>query len=171
MSRPGAPQAVPSTVEAAAFRKACGRFATGVAIATVISPDDRPLGLTVNSFTSVSCCPPLVLICVDYRSSLLSAFRSSAWYGLNFLSEDQRPISDRFAARQPDRFEGLEWRRGRHTGVPLLGGCIGHMECAVSQTVEAGDHAVLIAEVVAADWQDGRPLVYYASSYRNLATD
>ena len=170
MSRTGAPQAVPSTVEAAAFRKACARFATGIAVATVCGADGQPLGLTVNSFTSVSCCPPLVLICVDYRSSLLPAFRSSPWYGLNFLSENQKTISDRFAARQPDRFEGLDWRPGQ-TGVPLLNGCLGHMECSVNQAVEAGDHAVLIAEVLSADWQEGLPLIYYGSSYRTLAND
>ncbi|HYO81391.1 MAG TPA: flavin reductase family protein [Bryobacteraceae bacterium] len=169
MSSPRTMQAVPS-VDPLLFRKACGRFATGVAIATVRGPDSTPYGLTINSFTSVSCCPPLVLICVDYRSSLLPIFRSSSWYGLNFLEESQRPLADRFSQRQPDRFEALDWAPGQ-TGVPLLAGCLGSMECAVSQTVEAGDHAILLGEVVAAEWREGRPLLYYGSSYKFLASD
>jgi flavin reductase (DIM6/NTAB) family NADH-FMN oxidoreductase RutF len=150
------------------FRRTCGRFATGVAVATVAGTDGTPFGLTVNSFTSVSCCPPLVLVCVDYRSSLLPHFRGSAYYGINILSENQRQLSVRFSQRQPDRFDGIEWMQGV-CGVPLIRGCLACMECSVSQTIEAGDHAVLIAEVVRAEIRDGKPLLYYKSGYSSLA--
>jgi flavin reductase (DIM6/NTAB) family NADH-FMN oxidoreductase RutF len=160
-------QAAPA-VDRDLFRKACGRFATGIAIATVSAPDGMPYGLTVNSFTSVSCCPPLVLICVDYRCSLLPQFRSSNWYGINILSQTQQELSVRFSQRQPDRFEGLDWYRSP-AGVPLLGSALAALECCVTQTIEAGDHAILIAEVTSAEWRDGDPLLYYASAYRSLS--
>jgi flavin reductase (DIM6/NTAB) family NADH-FMN oxidoreductase RutF len=155
-------------VEPDLFRKSCARFATGITVASVTGTDGQPYGLTVNSFTSVSCCPPLVLICVDYRCSILPHFRASSHYGINVLSEDQQSFSVRFAARQPALFDGLEWRLG-HSGVPLLGGCLSIMECSVSQVVEAGDHAILIGEVEHTEFQDGKPLLYYASSYRQIA--
>jgi 3-hydroxy-9,10-secoandrosta-1,3,5(10)-triene-9,17-dione monooxygenase reductase component len=154
-------------VDKDSFRKICSRFATGIAIATVAGENGAPLGLTINSFTSVSCCPPLVLICIDYRCALLPAFRAHSYYGINFLADSQRDLSVRFAQREINRFEGVLWRHGE-TGVPLIDGCLGQLECCVSQAVEAGDHAILIAEVVAAECRDGEPLVYYGSSYRSL---
>lgn len=150
------------------FRRTCSRFATGIAVATVIGTDGLPYGLTINSFTSVSCSPALVLICVDYRSSILPHFRSSAYYGINVLSEAQRNLSVRFSQRkQPDRFDDIDWVPG-DSGVPLIKGCLAHMECSVNQTVEAGDHSVLIGEVTRAEFRDGKPLLYYASGYCQL---
>lgn len=149
------------------FRRSCARFATGIAIATVAGENGTPFGLTVNSFTSVSCCPPLVLICIDYRCAILPAFRASSYYGINFLAENQQDLSVRFAQRETDRFEDISWGWGE-TGVPLIDGCLARLECCVSQTLEAGDHAIFIAEVIRADWREGEPLVYYGSSYRQL---
>lgn len=136
-------------------------------MATVCDADGNPHGLTVNSFTSVSCEPPMVLICVDYRCTALAHFRSSAYYGINILSETQRDLSVRFSQRLEDRFEGLDWRKGPR-GTPILPGCIATMECSVNQVVEAGDHAVIIAEVSSAECREGKPLVYYASDYVRL---
>lgn len=149
------------------FRKTCARFATGIAVATVSGRDGLPYGLTINSFTSVSCSPPLVLICIDYRCNLLQHFRSSSWYGINILSESQQDLSVQFSANQAERFRDVQWYTGE-TGVPLLRNCSATMECGVSQVVEAGDHAILIAEVAAAGWQESEPLLYFASSYRKL---
>jgi flavin reductase (DIM6/NTAB) family NADH-FMN oxidoreductase RutF len=152
------------------FRKSCGRYATGIAVATVAGPDGSPHGLTVNSFTSVSCSPPLVLICVDYRCNILPLFRSSSWYGINVLTDRQRDLSVRFSRRDLDRFDGIPWRSSEN-GVPLIDSCLASLECCVSQTIEAGDHAILIGEVTAAEWGDGEPLVYFGSSYRLLAPE
>jgi flavin reductase (DIM6/NTAB) family NADH-FMN oxidoreductase RutF len=155
-------------VEPDLFRKSCSRFATGIAVATVTGTDERPYGLTVNSFTSVSCCPPLVLICVDYRCNILPHFRASSHYGVNVLCDTQRDLSIRFSQRQPDRFDGLSWYLGQ-TGVPVLRGCLAVMECSVNQVVEAGDHAIFIGEVGHTEFYEGNPLLYYASSYRHMA--
>lgn len=156
-----------SGIEKDLFRRTCARFATGVAIATVAGQDGTPHGLTINSFTSVSCSPPLVLICIDYRCTLLPHFRSSSWYGVNVLADAQHKISVQFSERQGDRFDGIRWERG-HTGVPVIHGCLAAFECCVSQVVEAGDHAILIGEVASASSFDGEPLVYFGSTYRQL---
>jgi flavin reductase (DIM6/NTAB) family NADH-FMN oxidoreductase RutF len=147
------------------LRRVCARFATGVAVATVIGQDNRPYGLTINSFTSVSAVPPLILICIDYRASALVSFRSSSWFGVNILSAEQQPLSDRFASYMGDRFATVEWTPGPATGAPLLADAIGTLECCVSQVVEAGDHAVFFAEVVSAACAAGDPLLYYGSAY------
>lgn len=162
------PERALSAIGPQELRRVCARFATGVAIATAPGHDGEPCGLTVNSFTSVSAVPPLVLICIDYRASVLSHFRASSWFGVNILSAEQQALSDRFATCTEDRFEGIEWSRGQVTGVPLIDGSIGTMECCVSQVVEAGDHAVFFGEVVAAWCSDVDPLVYFRSTYRGL---
>lgn len=150
------------------FRRACGRFATGIAVATVTGKDGQPYGLTINSFTSVSCCPPLILICIDYRCSLLPHFRGSSWFGISVLNDTQQEVSIRFALREADRFTDLGWQYGI-SGVPLVDGCLAQMECCVSQVIEAGDHAIFIAEVIKANWFEGEPLIYFGSDYRSLA--
>jgi flavin reductase (DIM6/NTAB) family NADH-FMN oxidoreductase RutF len=159
--------AVATVLDSDLFRKTCGRFATGIAIATVSAPDGTPFGLTVNSFTSVSAVPPLVLICIDYRSTILPYFRASSSYCVNVLAEGQRNLSERFSERIPDRFEGLVWTAGE-LGSPVLQDCLASMECSVVQTVEAGDHAIFIAEVIRANYREGKPLLYFGSDYRLL---
>jgi 3-hydroxy-9,10-secoandrosta-1,3,5(10)-triene-9,17-dione monooxygenase reductase component len=154
-----------TTVDADTFRKTCSRFATGITIATVRAADGTPYGITANSFTSVSCTPPLILVCIDYRSRILPHFRATSFFGINVLAENQQHLSVRFSQTELDRFEGLDFTTG-DTGVPLLDGVLARMECCVTQTVEAGDHAIFIAEVVRADYRDGNPLLYFGSAYQ-----
>lgn len=154
-------------VDATQFRRTCARFATGIAIATVNDEEGAPHGMTVNSFTSVSLVPPLVLFCVDYSANLLPLFRLARYYGLSVLSEEQEFLSSRFAQRGQDRFDGVDWFAGQ-MGVPLIPGALAHLECEVRQVVEAGDHAIFIAEVVTAGTAGGQPLLYFDSNYRHL---
>ena len=93
------------------FRRACGRFATGITIATVSDAQGTPHGLTVNSFTSVSLDPPLVSICLGHAVSLIEIFRAATYFGINVLAENQRALSERFARRGEDRFEGIDPNR------------------------------------------------------------
>ena len=157
-----------STIDPKTFRRACAKYATGICIASIIGADDLPHGMTVNSFTSVSAVPPLVLVCVDYSSNLLRHFRATSHYGLSILSEHQQSLSDRFAARGQDRFTGVDWLPGK-TGVPLIPGALAQMECKIQQIVEAGDHAIFIAEVVSAEIAGGKPLLFFDSSYGGVA--
>ena len=149
------------------FRRACGRFATGITIATVLDADGLPHGLTVNSFSSVSLDPPLVSICLGHAVTVIDAFRESTHFGLNMLSDSQRDLSDRFARKGQDRFEGIDWYRGEN-GAPLLPDVLAAVECATRHRVTAGDHDIFIAEMVSAQVAEGEPLIYYASRYRKL---
>jgi flavin reductase (DIM6/NTAB) family NADH-FMN oxidoreductase RutF len=149
------------------FRRACGRFATGITVATVLDPRGRPHGLTVNSFTSVSLAPPLVLLCLGRSVSVRDVFRTAEFFGINVLAADQRELSDRFARKGLDRFANIPWHRGK-TGVPLLSGVLATLECAVHQRTPGGDHEILVGEVLHTRVTDGSPLVFYASGYRTL---
>jgi flavin reductase (DIM6/NTAB) family NADH-FMN oxidoreductase RutF len=149
------------------FRLACGRYTTGVAVATVLDGHGDPHGITVNSFTSVSLAPPLVLICLDHRTRILEHFHPGVHFGINVLNEFQREVSDHFASSKRDRFNHVEWRPGG-TGVPLLPRGLAFLECQMRNRVPGGDHDIIIGEVVAAKVEEGRPLLYYASNYRKL---
>lgn len=158
----------PVSVDSDSFRRACAKFATGVTVATILSPEGSPHGMTANSFTSVSCDPPLVLLCVDHRTSILPSFRSSVHFGVNVLSEDQRDLSMRFAQKGQDRFEQVPWNAGQ-TGVPLIDDALASFECRVTERVTAGDHDIIIGEVLWARIREGRPLVFFNSAYGSLA--
>ena len=149
------------------FRLACGRYATGVTIATILDKQGNPHGITVNSFTSVSLAPPLVLICLDHRARVLEHFQPGTHFGINVLSEYQRDLSEHFASRLRDRFNGVEWHRAG-AGVPRLPRGLAFLECALRHRVPAGDHDIIIGEVMDAQIQEGRPLLYFASGYRKL---
>jgi flavin reductase (DIM6/NTAB) family NADH-FMN oxidoreductase RutF len=147
------------------FRRACGRFATGVAIASVVDAKGAPHGLTVSSFASLSLDPPLVLICLGHAVSAIHHFRTATHFGINILAENQRALSDRFARKGQDRFDGVEWQPGA-TGVPLLPGVLGTIECAVHRIVPMGDHDILVGEMVHAQVNEGEPLLHFSGRYR-----
>jgi flavin reductase (DIM6/NTAB) family NADH-FMN oxidoreductase RutF len=156
-----------SKIEKQQFRRICGKFASGITVATVMDASGAPHGMTANSFTSVSLSPPQVLICVDHRARILEHFRIGEHFGVNILGAGQRHLSDKFAGSGYDRFEGIPWHPGQ-TGVPLLTDVLATLECARVNLVTAGDHDIVIGEVLHADCQDGEPLVFYSSQYRSL---
>src|SRR5215470_8514237 len=123
MSSEGAQSAV-ARVSSEEFRRACGRFATGVAIASVMDQADTPHGLTVSSFASVSLEPPLILICLGHAVTNIEEFRRSRYFSLNFLREDQAHLSNHFARKGHDRFTGVAWSSG-DTGAPLIQDALG----------------------------------------------
>ncbi len=150
------------------FRRACGRFTTGVTIASVVDRQGTPHGLTVNSFTSVSLEPPLVVVALAHSASVMDAFRDARFFAVNVLSAQQRPLADRFARKGVDRFDGLEWHTGE-TGAPLLADTLAEIECATRYRFTAGDHDLIVGEVVRADVREGAPLLYFSGRYRELA--
>jgi flavin reductase (DIM6/NTAB) family NADH-FMN oxidoreductase RutF len=151
-----------------AFLRACAQFATGVAIATVLDGSGAPHGMTVNSFTSVSLIPPLVLVCIDHKAGIRNLLLKSNLFAVNVLRESQQELSMQFARPGEDRFGAVEWFPGE-TGVPLIPGALATLECAVFERIESGDHTIMIGEVVSAIRHEGRPLLYFSSSYQNLA--
>jgi flavin reductase (DIM6/NTAB) family NADH-FMN oxidoreductase RutF len=149
------------------YRRACAQFATGVTVVTTLDEEGHPHGMTANSFTSVSLNPPLVLVSIDLRNAILGHFSTSTHFAVNVLAEDQEGMSRRFSSTSENRFHGVEWHPAA-SGVPLLGGALSHLECAVTQVLEVGDHSVLIGEVEHAEYRAGKPLLFFDSSYRKL---
>ena len=149
------------------FRRACARYATGVTVATVEGPDGKPQGLTVNSFTSVSLEPPLLLVCIAKTATAYPAFQTAKGFAVNVLREEQIDLSQHFATSKDERFEGLAWREGLH-GAPVLDGVLAVMECAMHGSFDAGDHTVFVGLVEHAESHEGAPLLYFASAYRKL---
>ena len=146
------------------FRLACARFATGVCVLTACNCDGIPHGLTVNSFSSVSLDPPLVMVGIDHSSTQLEGFDDAQYFAVNILTEKQQRLSVYFATREPGRFDGIPWMPGE-TGAPVLEETLGVIECRTIQKFDAGDHRILVGEAVAAKTHEGRPLLYYRSGY------
>ena len=149
------------------FRKACARYATGVTVVTVLSPNGPPQGLTVNSFTSVSLETPLVLVCIAKTATAYASFLSSKAFVVNVLREEQIDLSQHFASSKSERFEGVAWHEGVR-GAPVLDGVLAVLECTMHDSFDAGDHTVFIGEVERAESHEGTPLLYFASAYRKL---
>lgn len=154
--------------DARTLRDGLGCFATGITIVTTVDGEGRPVGLTANSFTSVSLDPPLLLVCIANTATSAPVLREAECFGVNVLQIGQQPASNRFAGRAEDRFSATAWSPGE-TGVPLLDGSLGSFECKRHAVHEAGDHFILIGEVVRAQYEPRRdPLLYFRGKYRRL---
>jgi len=151
-------------VEKDEFRRVLGHFAAGVTVVTTVTGDGTRHGLTATAFTSVSLEPPLVLVCVDKGAESHQPLQVSGAFAVNFLAADQEHLSRRFAVKGGDKFAAVQARPGR-TGVPLLAGTLGHVECRTVNAVDAGDHTLFIGEVCAAEARPGDPLVYLRGAY------
>jgi flavin reductase (DIM6/NTAB) family NADH-FMN oxidoreductase RutF len=155
-------------IDPVAFRHACSKFATGIAVTTLCGDDGKPHGMTINSFASVSLKPPLVLVCIDLGAAMIPLFRSGRHFGINVLCAEQKDISARFAKKGEDRFEGIAWLTGA-TEVPIIRDSLATYECVITRIVEAGDHIIVIGEVLHFEYRDAQPLVFFNSHYTNLA--
>ena len=153
-----------------ALRNALGRYATGIAVVTAMSPDHQPVGLTINSFAAVSLEPPLVLWSLDNNSHNLAAFTTASHHAINVLAADQEALSQRFATWPVDRFSGLAWQPGEG-GAPVLPGGCAHFEVINEQQILAGDHTIFIGRVVRlSEHAERPPLLFFGGSYRHLKT-
>jgi len=146
------------------LRTALGSFVTGVTIVTAEAPDGQPVGLTVNSFNSVSLDPPLVSWCLARASTRSGAFADAAHFAVNVLAADQRALSVRFSEVRDDHFDGLDVETGLG-GVPLLAGCVARFQCEIVDRHAGGDHVLFIGRVVAFDRTDRPPLLYHRGEY------
>ena len=154
------------------FRKVMGHFATGVSVVTTLEAD-RPWGITVNTLSSVSLEPPLVMIALDRRRKITPIVRATGRYAVNILGESQHGLSDCFAGApvMPDRdaFCGATWAPGV-TGLPVLEGAIASLECTVVGIHPVGDHDLFIGRVdaLANDELHPMPLLYYRRRYLRI---
>lgn len=151
------------------FRRALGRFATGVAIITCRS-QLGPLGITANSFSSVSLDPPLVLWSPAKSSARFTSFAEAERYAIHVMAEDQVETCLRFT-RAGDDWEGLDWEEGPG-GVPILGDCLARFDCARHAVHEGGDHAIVVGRVVSVQsGRGGRPLLFADGTYGRFLPD
>ena len=153
------------------FRRTLGRFATGVTVVAVADGEVRH-GMTANAFTSVSLDPPLVLVCVAHRAAMHDLLLSAGAFAATILAADQRADAEWFSSPRPRgrEFDHLAWKPAPVTGSPLLADGLAYVDCEVRDTHEAGDHTVVLGEVVDLDdlRDDAEPLVWWASDYRVL---
>ncbi|MDO5604816.1 MAG: flavin reductase [Paracoccus sp. (in: a-proteobacteria)] len=153
-----------SEIDPRQFRQALGAFTTGVTVVTACGADGTDVGLTANSFNSVSLEPPMVLWSLGKSSSNLHHFMAAEHFAVHILAADQQTVSDGFAKKGTDRFAGLEFARG-HGDVPLLEGCATRLECRTTHRYEGGDHIIFVGEVLSFDASDRRPLVFHSGKY------
>ena len=152
------------------LRDALGCFATGVTVVTCLN-DGVPAGLTVNSFTSVSLDPPLLLVCIAKGAASAAALTQASHFAINVLQTGQKPDSIRFSTRDEDRFGTTRWACGE-AGAPILEESLGVFECERYAVYDGGDHQILVGKVIKASF-DARldPLLYFRGKYRRLHFD
>ncbi len=163
---------IPATFETGSdprvLRDALGCFATGINVVTTVDGEGAPIGLTANSFTSVSLDPPLILFSLAKSARSLSIFESAGRFVINVLHIGQQPISARFASPVDDRFAGVDWETWDY-GVPVLKGSLASFECSTHAMHEGGDHRIFVGRVNRARFEPPRdPLLYFRGRYRRL---
>lgn len=158
-------QAQPPSFSAQEFRAALGMFATGVTIVTARTAEGQLIGLTANSFNSVSLAPPLVLWSLARAAASLAVFSAGSHYAINVLASDQKTLAERFAAKGADRWAGVPFDEGAG-GAPLLHGAAAAFECFNRSRYEEGDHVIFIGEVERCVHRTGAsPLLFHGGRY------
>jgi len=157
--------------DARTLRDALGCFGTGVTVVTCLGAEGEPAGLTVNSFTSVSLDPPLLLVCLAKKAASAAALIAASHFAVNVLQTGQQPASIRFSTRDEDRFGATPWECGE-AGAPILAESLGVFECERHAVHDGGDHHMLIGQVVKASFDASLdPLLYFRGKYRRLHFD
>lgn len=149
------------------FRSALGQYATGVTIVTALGDSGEPVGLTVNSFASVSLDPPLLLWSVDRSSDLFDVFCRTDHFAVHVLRQDQQEISNLFATESDQKFSDIEYENGI-SGLPLLSDFCARFQCSVENRIDGGDHVILIGGVLETKQGSGQPLIFHAGQYQEL---
>jgi flavin reductase (DIM6/NTAB) family NADH-FMN oxidoreductase RutF len=143
------------------LRSVMSCFPTGVTVVATRDAEGQPLGLTVNSFTSVSLEPPLVLVCIKRDSNTHDPLLTAGGFVVSILSAAQAEVAARFAKRPSEgRFDGVEWSPAP-SGNPILVGCAAWLDCSITEMVTAGDHTIILGRVVAADWSHQTALLFH----------
>ena len=128
------------------LRQCFGTFMTGVTIVTTTDSNDKPVGFTANSFTSVSLSPAMLLVCIDNASENLNTFAKGRGFAVNVLASDQQELSSRFASPIANRFEGIHWQNSA-LGFPIIGDTAASFDCTLEQAIAAGDHTIMLGRI------------------------
>ena len=157
------------------FRDALGHFPTGVAVVTACGADGQVAGVTINSFTSVSLDPPLVLVSLARNLRSLAIFESATHFAVSLLKEDQRHLSSAFARTEGDKWAGAQHRTGVHAACPILHPNLAAFECECHARYDGGDHVLLLGRVLRIERPEEeakpRPLIYFRGQYRELSDE
>lgn len=148
-----------------ALRHAFGRFATGVTVVTAQTPNG-PIGMTANSFSSVSMDPPLIMWCPAKSSNRYSHFAAASHFAVHIMGEHDEAVAMGFA-KSGAAFEGLDVEFNCH-GVPLLNRCLARFECATHQLHDAGDHSIILGRVLSAAFREGEGLIFSQGQFRRF---
>ena len=150
------------------LRDALGRFATGVTIVTTMAPDQKALGMTANSFSSVSLDPPLVLWNLQNSSDVYEHFATPRRFAINVLSQEQLTLSNQYARKGQHALAPEHYRLGRH-GAPVIRNALVTFECELHATYEGGDHLIIVGRVLdLSGLPDGDPLLFFSGGYEEL---
>lgn len=155
------------SVDTRALRDAFGCFTTGVTVVTTVPEDGHAIGLTANSFTSVSLEPPLVLWCLDKGSDTIDAFMNAQNFAINILAADQEELSNHCATPGDHSLASVGYTAGP-TGSPLIHGATAYFDCSTFARHDAGDHIIFVGEVKSFGCNDREPLVYVRGRYSAL---
>lgn len=151
------------------LRSALGGFPTGVAVVTTRTAGGEPVGITINSFSSVSLDPPLVLWSLAASSPSLAHFGLGAHHVIHVLAHDQEDLAQRFASRIPDKFDGVA-HAINDNNIPLFGDCVATFDCVTHALHAEGDHVIVIARVAALDQRARDPLLFCGGKFAVLDT-
>ena len=160
----------PSDADKLALRNVFGAFATGITVVTARQDDGTPRGFTANSFTSVSLDPPMLLVCIAKSAHSCETFMDAQNFAVNILSEDQKAACGLFASRDPDKFQKADWHAGT-AGTPILDGSLASIVCERKKLVDAGDHIVLLGQVIDHQSTQGKPLGYFQGNFFSIGLD
>ncbi|WP_043931664.1 flavin reductase family protein [Bacillus sp. EB01] len=149
------------------FKEVMGNYPTGVTVVTTVDENGTPVGLTVNSFASVSLDPLLILWSIDKRVSSHDLFTKSGKFAVNVLAAEQGDVCSLFAMKGADRFSQCEWELSEQN-LPVLAGVTGVMQCKTFKTVDAGDHTILIGEVIEIESYNKEPLLYHKRTFGKI---
>ncbi|WP_417586692.1 flavin reductase family protein [Pararhodobacter oceanensis] len=149
------------------LRDVLGRFATGVTVVTSIGDEGSPVGLVVNSFSSVSLEPPLILWSIGLNSPSHRAFCTHPGFAVNVMGVDAKDETLRFCTPSDNKFDGVEWWAGKH-GVPVLSNALATLECATEQRIVSGDHEIFIGRVLRVDVREGSPLLFHRGQFTEI---
>ncbi|MGA0336773.1 MAG: flavin reductase family protein [Luminiphilus sp.] len=156
------------TMDIGDFRQALGRFATGVCLVTVDDPELGPLATTVNSFSSVSLDPPLVLWSIQNSSDHLAVYTQCQHFGISVLSSEQGALSGQYAQRGGHSVQADHFTTGPQ-GEPKLIDALAHFTCAAYAVHPGGDHQIIVGEVLQFESRNAAPLIFYNGGYRALS--
>lgn len=157
-------------IDARELRNILGDFATGVAVVTTIGNNELPVGMTINSFSSVSLDPPLILWSIGLKTPSYGAFSEHTGFAINIMCAESKELSLNFARPAENKFKDIKWHAGE-SGVPVLDEALSTLECVTQDRISAGDHDIFIGRVVRMNNREGDALGFHRGKFVSLGSE